>query len=279
MGTFRINYFKKQPRIWVTVKMTRVLAYLTLIPTLFTFIAIVLINVGGVNPSLGAGFSSMREENSAFGLLKWDYTISQPQRSSSDYSYHLFLNRLCGGYNSMASGRSQIVRRCQNRRIGHLRDGSNPYSLGSIGSFASPFRFTTVNLDIPLAFYMLSAILVSALMIMAFVGARGSNKRGGQRVAAFCSGLAFVFMIISSSIITAQMVQLRTQLRDNTRPSAIVPDFYGPGATGSGTTVLGLTWAAVVALGIEFVMWLLALTSTKEAKSVVEVKEDGYMHR
>jgi len=66
----RINYFKKQPRIWVTVKMTRVLAYLTLIPTLFTFIAIVLINVGGVNPSLGAGFSSMREENSAFGLLK-----------------------------------------------------------------------------------------------------------------------------------------------------------------------------------------------------------------
>merc|ERR1711939_2593 len=163
MGTFRINYFKKQPRIWVTVKMTRVLAYLTLIPTLFTFIAIVLINVGGVNPSLGAGFSSMREENSAFGLLKWDYTISQPQRSSSDYSYHLFLNRLCGGYNSMASGR------WQNRRIGHLRDGSNLYSLGSIGSFASPFRFTTVNLDIPLAFYMLSAILVSALMIMAFV--------------------------------------------------------------------------------------------------------------
>ena len=189
--------------------MTRVLAYLTLIPTLFTFIAIVLINVGGVNPSLGAGFSSMREENSAFGLLKvfliynflfwskwrltasqWDYTISQPQRSSSDYSYHLFLNRLCGGYNSMASGRSQIVRRCQNRRIGHLRDGSNLYSLGSIGSFASPFRFTTVNLDIPLAFYMLSAILVSALMIMAFVGARGSNKRGGQRVAAFCSGVS-----------------------------------------------------------------------------------------
>ena len=100
-------------------------------------------------------------------------------------------------------------------------------------------------------------------------------------------------MIIASSIVTAQMVQLRNQLRDNTRPSAIIPDFYGPSSTGSGTTtwsvdvssvslgttVLGLTWAAVVALGIEFVMWLLALTSTREAKSVVEVKEGGYLHR
>ncbi|PVH85988.1 hypothetical protein DL98DRAFT_583075 [Cadophora sp. DSE1049] len=272
--------------------MARLLAYLTLMPTLFTFIAIVLINVGGVNPSLGASFSLMREKNSAFSLVKWDYTLSLPQRSSNVYSYHLFLNRLCVGYDSITSDSSEIVRRCRNQRISHFRDGSSLYTVGTLGRLVSPFRFTTINLDIPLAFYIMSAILVVVLMVMAFVGARSGNVRGGQRVAAFCSGVTFVFMIIASSIITAQMVQLRNQIRDNTRPSVRVPDFYGPGATGSGmavwrvdissvslgTTVLGLTWAAVVALGVEFVMWLLALTSTKEEKSVVETKEDGHVH-
>ncbi|KAH7383728.1 hypothetical protein BKA64DRAFT_712597 [Cadophora sp. MPI-SDFR-AT-0126] len=134
----------------------------------------------------------------------------------------------------------------------------------------------------------MSAILDVVLVLMAFARARGNNVRGSRRIATFCYGVAFIFMIIASSIITAQMVQLRNQIRDNTRRSARVPDFHGPGATGSGmlvwqvnvssvsvgTTALGLTWAAVSVLGIEFVLWLLAITSTKKEKSVVEMKED-----
>ncbi|KAH6716927.1 hypothetical protein BKA61DRAFT_718591 [Leptodontidium sp. MPI-SDFR-AT-0119] len=270
--------------------MTRLIIYLTLIPTFFTFIAIVLINVGGVNPTLGSKFSLMPEENSVFSLVKWDYTLSAPQESSSEYSYHLFLNRLCVGYNSITSGSSQTIHRCRNDRFSKLEDGSRLYSLHATGRLASPFRFDTVNMDVPLAFYIMSALLVAFLMFMAPVAARGEKLRSMRRLATICTGVAFVFMVVASSVITAQMVHLRNQIRDDTRPSVAVQRGFGQIGSQAGrtvwtvdvsnvtigATVLGLTWAAVVALMIEFVMWMLVFTSTERETPVVEMKKHEY---
>ena len=47
--------------------MARLAQLLTLLPTIFTFIAVILINVGGVNP--GSPTSSSREKNSDFSLV------------------------------------------------------------------------------------------------------------------------------------------------------------------------------------------------------------------
>ncbi|KAG4443763.1 hypothetical protein IFR05_000754 [Cadophora sp. M221] len=271
--------------------MTRLITYLTLIPTLFAFTAIVLINVGGVNPTLGSKFSLMREENSPFILVKWDYKLSAPQESSSSYSYHLFLNRLCVGYNSITSGSSQTVHRCRNDRFSKLEDGSRLYSLQRTGRLISPFRFDTVNMDVPLAFYIMSALLLALLMFMAPVAARGEKLRSVRRLATICTGIAFIFMVVASSVITAQMVHLRNQIRDDTRPSVAVDRGFGQIGTPSGrsvwtvdvsnvtlgVTVLGLTWAAVIALMIEFVMWMWAFTSTKKDIPVIEMKKDRYV--
>ncbi|KAH7314058.1 hypothetical protein BKA65DRAFT_557703 [Rhexocercosporidium sp. MPI-PUGE-AT-0058] len=250
--------------------MTRLLTYLTPIPNLFTFIAIVLINVGGVNPTLGSKYQLTTEKNSAFSMVKWDYTLSPTQQPNISHSYHLFLNRLCVGYNSITSGSSETIHRCRNDR----------FSLT-----LSTWMCRLLSMSCRLSWSCL-------LMAMALVAERGEKLRRVRGLAALCTGTAFLFMVIALVIIV-QMVHLRNQIRNNTRPSVGSSSSYPPLGSPAGgrqvwtvdisdvtlgTTVLGLTWAAVVALMIEFVMWMLVLvfTGTRKDTPVVETKNDGY---
>ncbi|KAL2061722.1 hypothetical protein VTL71DRAFT_7100 [Oculimacula yallundae] len=266
----------------------RFITYLTLIPTFFTFVAIILINVGGVNPDSGSKYELMEEKNSAFSLLTWDYTVIESQQSSQRQSLHIYLNRRCAAFSPSRTSRFTTPFRCRNDRVSKLEDGRRLFSSTFFIRPVAPFRFDTLNLDVPLAFYIISALLVVVLMFMAPAASRGQRRRGIRGAAALLTGLAFISMLIASSVITAQMVRLRNQIRDDTLSSVRGPNRYGTAGGTSiwrinvtdvtlGTTVLGLTWAAVLALMIEFGMWVFAFMDVKNETPVMEMKKEEYV--
>lgn len=76
--------------------------------------------------------------------------------------------------------------------------------------------------------------------------------------------MSFVFIMIASIVITVQMVHLRDQIRERAHQqfSAAYIDPNTPSfivqveSISLGSTVLGLTWAAVAAMCIETILWI-----------------------
>jgi hypothetical protein len=178
--------------------MARLAPLVTLLPTMFTFIAVILINVGGVNPD-SSTFSS-REKNSDFSLVnvrilttptfpsspwlpetdkilqsQWNYTIN-PTRSYSSYNYHIYLNRVCSGSQGTESG--LVSELCRNSRFKELKDERQFISPNALVYNINPFRFSDVHLNIPFAFYILTAIVAALLMIMGLYD--GASSRSGR---------------------------------------------------------------------------------------------------
>lgn len=172
--------------------MQRSLLYLTLVLTVFTFIAVVLINNGGIDPCSSSCLAT--EKNTAFNLVnvsstspysklqathddQWNFTLT-PQQSYSSYSYHLYLNRMCTGAQS-GQYRNIVNRACRNRRTTSMvRDGCRLYAPNSLVQMISPFRFLPVNLNVPFAFYILTAMFAFVLLVVTFIRVGTIGKRG-----------------------------------------------------------------------------------------------------
>ncbi|RDW60198.1 hypothetical protein BP5796_11804 [Coleophoma crateriformis] len=242
------------------------LPLLTLIPTIFSFIAIILITVGGVNPSGSQAIA----KNTAFELVQWNYTV-RPIRSYASYSNSLYLNRLCLAADTAQDIISASV--CSPMHVVH--DNSDLEAYNVLVQELSPFRFDSVNLNVPLAFYILANVCVFFLMAAAVLGSlkgMGGKALGRGRMVVLGLGVAaFVFVLIASSVLTHQMVHLRDQILHDTIGSRVLVTSPGPGTTyftlinhvRLGSVVLGLTWASVAALFLVLGMWGLVFWSTK----------------
>jgi hypothetical protein len=182
--------------------MARLAPFLTLLPTIFTFIAVILINVGGVNP--GSSTSSSTEKNSDFSLVnvripttrtfpsslwlpetdkisqsQWNYTIT-PTQSYSSYNYHIYLNRVCSG--SQGTQSSLVSELCRNSRFKELKDGRQFTSPNALVYNINPFKFSDVHLNIPFALYILTAVAAVLLMIMGLYDGASSRSGGVSRL-------------------------------------------------------------------------------------------------
>ena len=103
----------------------------------------------------------------------------------------MYLNRLCIGTKSVYQDTVQET--CRNGRIvTKLLDGRQLPSPNALVGDLAPFRFSTVNLNIPFAFYILTAIFVICLLPTTFVGA-GSKRRNVKLVASIFSGVSTSF--------------------------------------------------------------------------------------
>jgi hypothetical protein len=99
-----------------------------------------------------------------------------------------------------------------------------------------------------------------------------------------------MFTLIASAVITWQMLRLKHQIiNDTIRTRYLASTTLGSsiGATTAwtttiqsvklGKTVLGLTWASVLAMFIEMWMWGWALIRGGEKRDKVEMKEERYV--
>lgn len=285
------KYTSSQER--TTPKMTdidsakyRLVSWLTLIPTFFTFIAIILINVGGVSPSSSYSWYALTpERNTAYNLVNWNYTVS-PASDATSYGYHLYLNRLCG----LTEVGGAVTSTCRNNRInGWIYSGIwlwQPASWLPIW----PFRFNNIDLNAPFAFYLLAAIWCVVMMVPGIAGARHFSSRMAALVN---SAITFLWILVASACITGQMETLKRQLRNNTITSSTI-NMNGSQVTMNinvasisvGQVVLGLTWAATGAMLLETIMWGVAVGNADDAenqaadlekKSQVQVR-DTEMH-
>ncbi|RDW84378.1 hypothetical protein BP6252_01968 [Coleophoma cylindrospora] len=254
---------------------------LTLIPTIFSFVAIILIAVGGVNPD---GSRSLAK-NTAFELVQWNYTV-RPIQSYTSYSNALYLNRLC-----LAAGTAQdIIPYSQCTPMHVVHDNRDLAAHNALVHDISPFRFDSVNLNVPLAFYILTNVCVLFLMAAAVLGSlkgMGGKALGRGRIVVLGLGVAaFIFVLIASSVLTHQMVHLRAQILHDTIGSRLIVSGSGPGTTffthinqvRLGSVVLGLTWASVAALLSVLGMWGFVFWCTKgDRYEMREEKEERFV--
>jgi hypothetical protein len=102
--------------------------------------------------------------------------------------------------------------------------------------------------------------------------------------------LAMIFIIIASAVLTRQMTHLKDQIRHDTKktitlPSQIIGSQIGDTAEWTttiqdvslGSVVLGLTWASVVAMLVEFIMWTWAWMGVNKEKPSMATKEEQYV--
>ncbi|KUJ10311.1 uncharacterized protein LY89DRAFT_740039 [Mollisia scopiformis] len=274
------------------MQMISCIPYLPLPLTIFTFVSIILINVGGVNPNYTSSSSNyfVLEKNSAFNLVNWNYTIT-PLQSFGSYEYHLYLNRLCSFAKSQPPSYSLspsiVSGNCINdRNTGEFEDGRHLYAPNALVGSLSPFRFSTVYLVVPFAFYILTAICAFFLMVCVIFGGKRLG-RGGAIACTVISGLAMIFVIIASAAITGQMYHLKDQIENDTRRiTALSSQTIGSqiGDTTDWTTtinhvsvgsvVLGLTWASAVAMMIEFFMWVWAAIAVRKESPNIAMKDE-----
>jgi hypothetical protein len=114
-------------------------------------------------------------------------------QSYSSYNYHLYLNRLCNGIQSIY--RDAIEETCRNGRIvTKVRDGRQLPAANSLAGTVAPFRFSAVNLNIPFAFCILTAIFVFGLMLVTFIGAATKGRNGKV--------VAYIFLSVNLSLST-----------------------------------------------------------------------------
>lgn len=134
-------------------------------------------------------FVDPTEKKSFFAnCQKWEYSVT-PVQIYASYEYHLYLNRLCSDYQTVRGARTFSY--CRNGRgNGKLEDGRNIYSPNGYIAAISPFRFDTVNLSVPFAFYILTVICAFLLMFWA--------PFGGKR---FSRGVALSGFLMSTVVI------------------------------------------------------------------------------
>ncbi|KAH8676573.1 hypothetical protein BGZ60DRAFT_402873 [Tricladium varicosporioides] len=237
--------------------------------------AIILINIGGVIPGHNH-YLTFRERNSDFKLLSWNFTITSSSSTRQYYSYSLHLNRLCFSTHvsalSSASAVSPVTTYCRNnlRTNSKIRDGASLYASNIYVSRVSPFRFDTVLLGVPLVFFLLTAIVLVFLMLVAAVCGFGSKNRLSVSRGKWGTGLgmsvvALVFMLIASSVLTWQVTNLRWQIENETlRLRSLRGTGYNAGVVGYvtdvnrtelGSVALGLMWSDVVGMALEVGLW------------------------
>ncbi|KAF8863207.1 hypothetical protein BDZ45DRAFT_798504 [Acephala macrosclerotiorum] len=197
--------------------MMRLIPYLALSLTIFTVIAIILINVGGVNP----GYSSRQYYTQE---KTWNCTIEPRQYTLFDsYEYHLYLNRFCyfarsteNSFNwSIVSGTYRNA-----RTTGKLEDGRDLITLNALVGDIASFRFRTVYLVVLFEFCILTALCCFFMLPLA--------PFGGKRLSHGVTwAFALVFVIVASTVLTRQMIHLRDQIRDDTRVTNLPSQILG----------------------------------------------------
>jgi len=84
---------------------------------------------------------------------------------------------LCtGGYREEGNYESSTCR--NSRRNAILKDGNDLYPSNAWVGQVDPFRFKTVNLNIPFAFYILADLFAFFLMIATFFGVLKKGRKG-----------------------------------------------------------------------------------------------------
>ncbi|CZT00821.1 uncharacterized protein RCO7_03146 [Rhynchosporium graminicola] len=112
-------------------------------------------------------------------------------------------------------------------------------------------------MDVPLAFYVITVLLNVPLMFMAIAGANSKRRRRIYGAAAFLTGSPSVYKAGNTDIWRINVTDVSL-----------------------GTMVLGLTWAGVGALMIEFGVWMWSFAQAKtKTLPAYEVKQeqDGYL--
>ncbi|CZR62375.1 uncharacterized protein PAC_12272 [Phialocephala subalpina] len=154
-----------------------------------------------------------------------------------------------------------VLLTCRNARTtGRIEDGRGLSAPNALVADISPFRFGIINLDIPFAFYVLTAVCVFSMLLLALFGEKRLS-RGVTWAGAVLSTLASIFIMIASAVITRQMRRLRDQTRDDTRRvTNLLSQTLGSSIgdrtnwytavqdVSLGRVVSGLTWTSVVAI-------------------------------
>lgn len=239
--------------------MSRTLSLLTLIPTIFTFVAIILINIGGIRDlELESWQSDNEERNTQFDLLSWQFTVT-PTQSITRYSYAVYLHRFCSG-----TPRGRV---CRNVRASGGVLHNDQYHPNALIQQLVPFRFENVNFNIPFAFYILAAVAAACLV---FLGPLGVLIKGRivRIPGILCACAGALSMLIASSVLTFQTFRLRDQVREYTRRVATIRSSDGNSfdvyrisvpEVSMGKTVMALTWTATVLMLIQLGMWIVSL--------------------
>lgn len=174
------------------------LALVTLLPTIFSFLTIIFIQLGGVpipyegeNHEGGVGgaslalvkvhpFPNMFEENQMIENTQWDYTITPiSQRTTPNHSVHVYLNRICALDTclptttiSSSNTNCKPKTRCETLQNGlagswhpsaPLTQNLVEYLIEPASPAFSPFKFEKLDLAVTYTFYILTAVLLLPL--------------------------------------------------------------------------------------------------------------------
>ncbi|KAN0104514.1 hypothetical protein V8E51_010259 [Hyaloscypha variabilis] len=263
------------------------LPYLTVILIIFIFITVILINVGGIDPSTDSHNYLAPEGNKAFNLVNCGIIASLRNSRFPPTNYNLHLNRFCIGTRSIYLDTIQDT--CQNGRIvTKVMDCRQLPAPNALVGAVAPFRFSTVNLNIPFAFFILTAIFAFCLLLATLIGA-GTKGSKGKIVASMLSGMTLCCTFAALVAITVQMVRLKNQVEHNTIDSVVISTWLATlvdSATARydiefrnfslGGTVLGLTWASTILMLVDTVTWGLAWGHSGKER-LAEPKEEKYM--
>ncbi|KAJ8604410.1 hypothetical protein MRB53_041799 [Persea americana] len=250
--------------------MARPLAVLALPLAIFTLVAIILINIGGVNPS--SNNSLPVEKNKAFYVLdyQWNYTVT-PEQSFTSYAYHVYLNRLCPLEEAIINfgGRTSVSKsnQCSSLGVGYtLKDGIELPAPNALVAELAPFEFDNVHFAATFALYTVAAVFAALTMFLS-LGAVLTSGRAIWLAGVVVSSLGFIFTLVASAVATWQMVHLRNELLDYS--ATFTPQGFSLGSSAPagdvevrvqnvslGSAVLGLTWSSTVAMLIEVLVFV-----------------------
>ncbi|KAG9233655.1 hypothetical protein BJ875DRAFT_37693 [Amylocarpus encephaloides] len=248
----------------------KILPLLCFIFASFTFAAIILINIGGLNP-----------RNTPFKIITWNFTITPQgdlrQTTIASYKYDLYLNRFCYGTTPRIdddlqgnNSNTRVTTTCPSIRLMELHDGTAMLAPNSLLAQVAPFRFDDLNMSAALAMYVIAAMACTVVLVCcgaAFVAGKGKGM-GAYVAGTIAAVICWVFVLVGSVLVMRYGSRLRRQLLHDTLPSRTLPsDFIGAPVNSTtvwmveinsvsvGSEVLGLTWGAVVAMFCSMSMW------------------------
>lgn len=101
-----------------------------------------------------------------------------PEQGYASYEYHIYLNRLCTVSESLhnADSRGSVSGLCLSSRMKKLVDGHDLYAPNALIDDIAPFNFSTVNLTVPFAFYILTALSTFVCLLCAPFGGKRLSR-------------------------------------------------------------------------------------------------------
>lgn len=221
-----LSLYTKEKSSFSLMNMSRILPFLTTLPTLFTFIAVILINIGGVS-NFGAGYSNPR--NTALHLVtvssltgssqttlipsQWNYSINPQDERHSIYTATVYLNRQCtGGYANLAVARGvSMIEQCPRWALREVSDTSSALFPNALLSNLRPFNFDTVNLNAPFGLYVTTGIFAFLSFMVSLFGSISSSDGKGSRI--FGSAFSIVHLLVVLVLIILMVMIVGIHLR------------------------------------------------------------------